>query len=165
MPRVLENHPRLIWLPVFALILVVWLLPLTGSAQATTHEIALDATQFEFAPGRVQVNQGDRVVIHLTASDVVHGFYLDGYGLERRVEPGVSQQITFTANKAGKFRYRCSVSCGTLHPFMIGELVVASNTPYWRAVGIVLVATGGTLVYLWQVGNNKSFQEVLNGTR
>jgi heme/copper-type cytochrome/quinol oxidase subunit 2 len=159
----LENHPRLIWLPVLALMLTVWLIPLPGTAHATTHEIMLDATQYEYAPGRVQVNQGDRVVITLTASDVVHGFYLDGYGLERRVEPGVSQQITFTADKAGKFRYRCSVSCGPLHPFMIGELVVASNTPYWRAIGLILVAAGGLLVYLWQTGQNKSYQEVISG--
>lgn len=163
MSRPLENHPRLIWLPVLALMLAMWLTPLPKTAHATTHEIMLDATQYEYAPGRVQVNQGDRVVITLTASDVVHGFYLDGYGLERRVEPGVSQQIIFTADKAGKFRYRCSVSCGSLHPFMIGELVVESNIPYWRAIGLVLIATGGMLVYLWQADKTKSYQEVISG--
>lgn len=164
MQRLLANRPRLIWLPVLALMLAVWLVPLPGTAHATTHEISLDATQYEYAPGRVQVKQGDRIVITLTASDVVHGFYLDGYDLERRVEPGVSEQITFTADKAGKFRYRCSVSCGPLHPFMIGELVVESNTPYWRAIGSVLVAAGGMLIYLWQTGRTKSYQEVISGT-
>jgi heme/copper-type cytochrome/quinol oxidase subunit 2 len=148
---------------VLALMLVVWLVPMPGSARATTHEIKLDASQYAYTPGRVQVNQGDRVIITLTASDVVHGFYLDGYGLERRVEPGVAQQIVFTADKAGKFRYRCAVNCGPLHPFMIGELVVASNTPYWRAIVMVLVAAAGMLVYLWQTGQNETFQEVLNG--
>jgi heme/copper-type cytochrome/quinol oxidase subunit 2 len=124
----------------------------------------LDATQYEYAPGRVRVNEGDQVVLTLTASDVVHGFYLDGYGLEPRVEPGVSEQITFVADKAGKFRYRCSVSCGPLHPFMSGELVVASNTPFWRAIGLVLVAAGGMLVVLWRTGKNTSSQEVISGT-
>jgi heme/copper-type cytochrome/quinol oxidase subunit 2 len=112
--------------------------------------MALDATQFQFMPGRVEVNQGDQVVITLTASDVVHGFYLDGYGIERRVEPGVPQQITFVADQAGKFRYRCAVSCGPLHPFMIGELVVTPNAPFWRAAGLILVAVTGMLAYLWQ---------------
>jgi len=137
----------------------VWLIPLPGTAQAATRHITLDAAQFAFAPGRVHVNQGDRVVITLTASDVVHGFYLDGYGLEQRVEPGVEQQITFVADKAGKFRYRCAVNCGSLHPFMIGELVVESNTPYWRAIGFVLVMVGGMFFYLWQTGKN---QEVMH---
>jgi heme/copper-type cytochrome/quinol oxidase subunit 2 len=163
-PRLFNHHPRLLWLPVLALMLTVWLFPMPGSVHATTHEITLDASQYEYTPGRVRVNQGDRVIIILTASDVVHGFYLDGYGLERRVEPGVAQRIVFTADKAGKFRYRCAVNCGPLHPFMIGELVVMSNTPYWRAIAMVLVATAGMLVYLWQTGQNKTFQEVFNGT-
>jgi len=160
----LANHPLLLWLPVAALMLAVWLIPLPGPVHATTRKLTLNATQFEYGPGRVQVNQGDRVIITLTASDVVHGFYLDGYGLERRVEPGVAQQITFIADQAGKFRYRCSVNCGPLHPFMIGELVVRSNTPYWRAIGLVLVTTAGMLVHLWQTGKHKSFKEVIRGT-
>jgi heme/copper-type cytochrome/quinol oxidase subunit 2 len=164
MQWLLTHHPRLIWLPAAVLMIAVWLVPVPGSAHATTHEIKLDASQYAYTPGRVRVNQGDRVIITLTASDVVHGFYLDDYGLERRVEPGVSQQIIFTADKAGKFRYRCSVNCGSLHPFMIGELVVTSNTPYWRAIAIVLVAASGMLIYLWYAGQKKTFQEVLNGT-
>jgi hypothetical protein len=47
---------------------------------------------------------------------------------------------------------------------MIGELVIASNTPYWRAIAIVLVAASGMLLYLWYAGQNTTFQEVLNGT-
>lgn len=145
--------------------LAVLVAPLPGAGGAVTREIALDATQFEFAPGRVRVNQGDRVVITLTASDVVHGFYLDGYGLEQRVELGIAEQIAFTADRPGKFRFRCAVSCGPLHPFMIGELIVERNTPYWRAIGVVLVAAASMLVHLWQSGNTpSSFQEVVNGT-
>jgi len=163
MRRMLSSTRALIGLPVLALMLAVWLVPLPGSAEARTHAIALDATQYQFTPGRVHVNRGDRIVITLTASDVVHGFYLDGYGLEARVTPGVAEQIEFTADKAGKFRYRCSVSCGSLHPFMIGELVVSTNTPYWRALAMVVVAAGGMLLYLWHAGNHQSFQEVFNG--
>lgn len=151
------------WLIAFVLLaLGVLLVPLPEVSQATTRYITLDAKQFEFTPGRVHVNQGDRVVITLTASDVVHGFYLDGYSLERRVEPGISQKIEFVADKTGKFRYRCAVSCGSLHPFMIGELVVDSNTPYWRAAALVLLTAAGMLVYLWQSG--KTSQEVIHGT-
>ncbi len=142
-----------------ALAIVILLVPLPKATEATTHEFDLDATQFEFTPGRVHVNQGDRVIINLTASDVVHGFYLDGYGLEQRVEPGITERIEFTAEKAGKFRYRCSVSCGSLHPFMIGELVVESNTPFWRAIGLVLIAVVGMLVYLSKSEQPQALQQ------
>ena len=75
-------------------------------------------------------------------------FYLDGYAIETRVEPGISQQVEFVADQVGKFRYRCSVSCGTLHPFMIGELIVGPNLTFIRAVGLTLVILAATLFYL-----------------
>mgnify|MGYP001171469754 FL=1 len=133
----------------FAMLLIaVWFIQLPASAASTAHTLTLDMRQFEFTPGRFEVQQGDTVTILLTASDVVHGFYLDGYGIEQRVEPGISQQISFTADQAGKFRYRCAVSCGTLHPFMIGELVVNTNFPFWRALAMLGVSLIGSLVYL-----------------
>lgn len=144
----------------FALLALAFPIAPLGSAKSPAERtLHIDATQFEFQPGRISVNQGDRVVITLTASDVVHGFYLDGYGLEQRVEPGVAQEITFVADRAGKFRYRCAVACGPLHPFMIGELVVNANTPYWRALGVVLSAVAGMVVFLWQAGQNESYEE------
>lgn len=129
------------------LALGIILIPVPSFGEPKTRTIHLDAQQFEFMPGRVQVNQGDRVVIIVSALDVSHGFYLDGYGIERRVTPGVPQRIEFVADKAGKFRYRCSVNCGSLHPFMIGELVVGPNIPYWRAVALVLLLTIGMIIY------------------
>jgi cytochrome c oxidase subunit 2 len=110
--------------------------------------VTLTAEQFAFDAPVLQVNRGDRVILTLQASDVVHGFYLDGYNIETRVEPGLSQQVEFVADRVGKFRYRCSVSCGTLHPFMIGELVVGPNLVFARAVGLTLVAVTATLFYL-----------------
>jgi len=110
----------------------------------------MTAGQFAFDPPVLHVNQGDRVILTLQASDVVHGFYLDSYGVEARVEPGISQQVEFVADRAGKFRYRCSVSCGTLHPFMIGELVVGPNLTFTRAVGLMVVTLAATLFYLWR---------------
>lgn len=116
----------------------------------TTHHFALNSSQFQFEPGVLRVNRGDTVVITLTASDVVHGLHLDSYGLEVRVEPGQSKTIQFVADKPGKFRYRCSVSCGSLHPFMIGELIVGPNIVFGRAVALTLILIVGVLVYLWR---------------
>jgi heme/copper-type cytochrome/quinol oxidase subunit 2 len=107
----------------------------------------MSAEQFAFDPPVLRVNRGDRVLLTLQANDVVHGFYLDGYGVETRVEPGISQQVEFVADRVGKYRYRCSVSCGTLHPFMIGELIVNPNLTFARAVGLTLVVLAATLLY------------------
>ncbi len=154
--RLLRLSPTVRWaLPFIALGLVILFLPATSATAPTTRQLTIAARQFEFAPGRMEVNQGDTVMLRLTAVDVTHGFYLDGYGLEQRMEPGIAHEITFVADQPGKFRYRCSVSCGPLHPFMIGELVVNTNLTFWRAVGLMAVGLVGTLVYLWRSGRRE----------
>ncbi len=150
-------------LPFAGLAIALLLLPTSPLAAPVTHRITLTAAQFAFDPPVLHVNQGDRVIITLQAADVAHGFYLDGYGLETRVEPGVTQQVEFVANRAGEFRYRCAVSCGALHPFMIGELVVSPNLTFVRAVGLMVVALAATLFYLWRFppaeAGNRNYQE------
>jgi cytochrome c oxidase subunit 2 len=134
--------------PFAGLALAVLLLPAPFAATPVTHQLTMTADQFAFDPPVLRVNRGDRLLLTLQATDVVHGFYLDGYAIETRVEPGISQQVEFVADQVGKFRYRCSVSCGTLHPFMIGELIVGPNLTFIRAVGLTLVILAGTLFYL-----------------
>ncbi len=142
---------------VFGLILLVLPIPVSGTP--VNRSITLTLKQFEFSPGRLEINQGDHVRILLEAEDVVHGFYLDGYGIEQRVVPGVPQPIEFTADRAGKFRFRCSVSCGPLHPFMIGELVVNTNIPFLKALGLVGAALFGMLFTLGKLNPERIVDE------
>jgi heme/copper-type cytochrome/quinol oxidase subunit 2 len=128
------------------LALAALLVPIPTFHAPQTHRISIDASQFEYSPGRLTVNRGDTLQVTLTASDVVHGFFLDGYEIDARVEPGISQQFTVLANRSGKFSYRCSVSCGPLHPFMIGELVVGPNEPLWRASAIAVIAAAAAML-------------------
>lgn len=139
---------------------VILIFPLESNSTPTTHQIQIDARQYQYAPERIEINQGDRVEISFTSSDVVHGFYLEGYDLERRAFPGVAQSLSFTADQAGKFRYRCSVSCGPLHPFMTGEMVVRANFPFWRAIGISAVALLGAAVLFWRsIGDQHGYNQ------
>ncbi|MDH4138776.1 MAG: 4Fe-4S binding protein, partial [Anaerolineae bacterium] len=55
---------------------------------------------------------------------------------------------------------RCSLACGPLHPFMIGELVVRPNIPYWRGVVLALLATVGSVAYLWHSAPSGSVTRV-----
>ena len=135
-------------LPFFGLALAVLLVPLPASGTPATREVTIKAEQFAFDPPVVRVNRGDRVVLNVQATDVVHGLYIDDFGIDVRVEPGVSQHVEFVADRTGKFRYRCSVACGTLHPFMIGELVVGPNWPFLRSATLALVVLAATLFYL-----------------
>ena len=117
------------------------------SAAPIERHIHLDAKSFAYAPAVIAVNPGDRVTLELSSGDVVHGWYLDGYDLDLTAEPGQTARLTFTADRLGAFRFRCSVTCGPLHPFMTGKLVVGPNWLFWRAAGLsVLAALAGLML-------------------
>jgi len=118
----------------------------------SVREVFVATRQFAYTPETITVNKGDKVVLRLESEDVTHGFYLDGYGVTAEVSPGRPTTVEFTADRAGKFRYRCSITCGPLHPFMIGELTVRPNYPYTAAVGLTLLVAGATLAYIWLRG-------------
>jgi heme/copper-type cytochrome/quinol oxidase subunit 2 len=113
--------------------------PMTMAAPAD-RSFRIEASRYQYAPESISVNPGDRVTIELAATDVVHGLYIDGYDLNVTADPGQSTKLFFVADRSGSFRFRCSVTCGALHPFMIGKLNVGSNDGLWRAIGLALLA-------------------------
>jgi cytochrome c oxidase subunit 2 len=101
------------------------------------------AKKFSYTPNIIMVNKGDVVRIRLISEDVHHGFFLDGYGVKTSAYPGQEGSLKFTADKNGRFAFRCSVTCGEFHPYMIGYLVVGPNT---RFLGFVFVILGIGLI-------------------
>lgn len=131
--------------------LVVVFAPLPVSSippQERTFEI--DARQYAYSPSELHVNQGDTVTIQLVSTDVVHGLYVDGYDVSVEADPGQTATLTFTADKAGSFRFRCNVTCGAMHPFMIGKITVGGNNWLYRSMGLAALAIFGTVVSIKQ---------------
>ncbi len=102
----------------------------------TDRHIRVEAQTFQFTPGEIRLNPGDRVTLELISTDVVHGLSLDGYSINLKAEPGQPARITFIANQVGSFRFRCSIPCGNLHPFMIGKLQVGLNMLLLRGIAL-----------------------------
>ena len=118
--------------------------PLPHSASAPTKRFFhIKAGNFAYSPAVLHVNPGDKVTIELASTDVVHGLYVDGYDVSITADPGQPAALTFVADHPGTFRLRCSVTCGALHPFMVGKLQVGSNLLFWRGIGLALVALLG----------------------
>ncbi|HET6446205.1 MAG TPA: cupredoxin domain-containing protein [candidate division Zixibacteria bacterium] len=137
-------NPRYRYWPWFLLALLalsISFIPLpTSTAVPGSKKLRISASQYEFSPAVTRVNVGDRVTIELLSTDVVHGLYLDGYDLEVIADPGQTATLSFIADKSGTFRFRCLVTCGPLHPFMIGKLKVGSNTLLWRGLALAVLA-------------------------
>jgi len=112
-------------------------------AQPQHKYFNVTARQFAYEPGRIVVNEGDIVTIRLTSADVTHGFYIPELGVDETVSYGEEKIINIVADKVGKFKIRCSVTCGPLHPFMVGEFVVEKggiNIIFLSSTTILIVA-------------------------
>lgn len=120
--------------------------PSPEPARPTTRLVRIEASQFSYSPATVTVNRGDTVTIQLVSTDVVHGLYVDGYGVSVEADPGQTKTLTFVADRPGSFRFRCNVTCGAMHPFMIGKLNVGQDTTLIRAIGLLLLGAVGTML-------------------
>ena len=94
--------------------------PASSASAGQTVEIKLMAKDFEYDQKEIHVKKGDKVKITLQSDDGGHGFTIPAY----KVEINGNGSAEFTADKAGKFEYHCSVFCGSGHTKMTGTLIV-----------------------------------------
>ena len=81
------------------------------------------------APSEIRVKQGEKVTLRIASFDVLHGFKLEGYGIEStQIYSGKVVEITFVADKAGRFPFKCTIACGVGHSDMVGELIVEPSS-------------------------------------
>lgn len=106
------------------------------------------AKKFAYTPHIIKVNKGDVVRIRLISEDVHHGFFLDGYGIKTSAHPGQEGSLKFIADKAGRFSFRCSVTCGEFHPYMVGYLVVGPNSRFSVFVWLVLILSLSNFLFV-----------------
>jgi cytochrome c oxidase subunit II len=81
----------------------------------------------------VPVNKVVRV--HLTASDVIHSFFIPNLRFKQDAVPGRTLLAWFEATKPGKYELPCAELCGFGHSGMKGWLYVHSAEDYqkWAA--------------------------------
>lgn len=132
--------------------LVVAFAPLPVRSIAPQERIfQVDARQYAYSPSELKANVGDTVTIHLVSNDVVHGLYVDGYGASVEAGPGQTATLTFVANKPGSFRFRCNITCGAMHPFMIGKLTIGTNEWLFRSMGLAALAATAVVISLKRI--------------
>lgn len=132
------------WIVLAVIGVAILFFPFPAKAESPDEKFFhIDASRFSYQPAVLKVNRGDRVTIELESTDVVHGLAIEGYNLEITADPGEATRLSFVADQQGTFRFQCTSTCGNMHPFMTGKLMVGQNTILWRAIaltGLVLVA-------------------------
>ena len=89
--------------------------------KAPNAEGRWEVSTYRWDPSQIIVNQGDEVTLEiLGVNGAEHPTVIDGYDLSFTVKRGQLTTVTFTADKAGVFQFRC----GTHQPSMVGELIV-----------------------------------------
>jgi cytochrome c oxidase subunit 2 len=81
-------------------------------------------------PPTLYLPQGEPVRFKITATDVVHGFWIPAFMIQIQNIPGVDNQIEFTANELGEFPGRCNILCGRQHAQMLFNVKVVTPAEY-----------------------------------
>ncbi len=119
-PKAENRDPNAVWLPADAKV--------TRNAATRTVEGKVYAIRSYFEPGRIQVQEGDTVVLHITNAeqqrDEIHGFGLVSFDKNVVIDPGETKTLKFVARKSGVYPYYCTNFCSALHQEMQGYLEV-----------------------------------------
>ena len=124
-----------------------------NAAPANSWEYAVNAKQFEWAithPGadgqlntadddeirnqlHIPVNQP--ILVHLTAEDVIHSFFIPAFRVKQDAVPGLSIEVWFESMEEGEYAIACAELCGIGHTTMGGTVTVHSAEGYaqWLA--------------------------------
>jgi len=117
-PKAENKHPHAVWDAKDAGI----------TRTGNVVEVKMIAIRSRFIPDRIDVQEGDEVIVHVTnveqTSDMIHGLAFIEKNVNVIVDPGETKTVRFKASKAGVFPYYCTNFCSALHQEMQGYLAV-----------------------------------------
>ncbi len=103
---------------------VLWLVAQEAQRGAGVREIRMTARKYRFDPKEIRVREGERVRLLITALDRKHGIRIKEFGVKTVLEEGKETVVEFVAERAGEYKFKCSVRCGLRHGSMKGNLIV-----------------------------------------
>jgi cytochrome c oxidase subunit II len=77
-----------------------------------------------WSPSPLHVPQGAEVTFHVTSTDVLHGFQIQGTTVNVTAVPGITGVVTYRFSYAGTYSIICNEFCGIEHQAMLGRIVV-----------------------------------------
>jgi cytochrome c oxidase subunit 2 len=104
---------------------------LTPEVEADLIEAGYTREQFLLATDTaVVVPVGKRVVVQVTASNVIHSWKVPAFGVMQDAVPGRIAALWFEAEREGVYFGQCSELCGQMHAYMPITVKVVSEAAY-----------------------------------
>ncbi len=92
--------------------------PISPAPSDNPKVIEISAKKFEFTPSEITLKKGEPVVLRLTSTDRVHGFFSKPLKFDTDIVPGKTTDFAVTPDTAGDFTIICDHYCGTGHANM-----------------------------------------------
>ena len=73
---------------------------------------------------------GKKIQFDLTASDVIHSFWVPAIAGKTDTNPGLNNEMWFQADKEGIFRGKCAELCGASHALMDFKVIAISQEKF-----------------------------------
>lgn len=88
------------------------------------YEAVVVAFEGGFDPSEMRFPVGAEVSFRVRSVDLVHGFLIEGTGIEFEIDPIEPELATHTFEEAGEYDLLCHIYCGGGHPAMLGTVIV-----------------------------------------
>ncbi len=76
----------------------------------------------------LKLEEGKEYILHLSSTDLNHGFNLQPLNINFQVVPGYDYGLRVTPNLAGDYNIICNEYCGIGHHLMIGKVIITPAT-------------------------------------
>lgn len=94
----------------------------------------------------VVIPVGKTIVVQVTASDVIHGWFVPAFAVQHSAVPGRIGEVWFKAEQEGIFFGQCTTLCGSFHSYMPITVKVVSEEAYAQWLAQTKTADAGTSV-------------------
>ncbi len=91
------------------------------------YELQMIARMWSFQPGSIEIPVGSELEIYLRATDIIHGFKIEGTNVNMMAVPGSINYQRLRFNEPGTYPLVCHEYCGVGHHNMRGEIVVTES--------------------------------------
>jgi cytochrome c oxidase subunit 2 len=80
--------------------------------------------------GELHVPVGREILLEISASDVLHAFWVPEFRLKQDAVPGQPTELRFTPNRIGEYPVICAELCGPYHGAMRTKVVAESPADF-----------------------------------